>query len=297
MLDSMLKNWHSESRKMQKKEYLSNKNVCGFVSWMSDNLESNAFAHEYWNRKKSKLWSCTSLYNALEGYEWPFPSIVRLEIPAGFSFENNSTALSVLKSNLLESLNAKDDDGFYLAAIDVMTWGGVRNGNVAWLTKNKIDITQLILNARDAFNLGCIENSVISLPTFRFNSGMTKVYSLICDNFIIYDSRVAAALEWAVVLYAKNQSFQVIPEELQFPHAPSRNGIHKRNANFNSMMFPSLRPGPHHAAWNLKASWLLDAVLKNSRPQKSKFSNYGENSLRALEAALFMLGYDLIQND
>lgn len=37
----------------------------------------------------------------------------------------------------------------------------------------------------------------------RSNAGLTKVYSLVLDDFIIYDSRVAAALAWLVMIWGR----------------------------------------------------------------------------------------------
>jgi hypothetical protein len=42
---------------------------------------------------------------------------------------------------------------------------------------------------------------VLRSKNLRLSSGMIKVYSLLCKDFIIYDSRVAAGLGWMVVKY------------------------------------------------------------------------------------------------
>ena len=46
---------------------------------------------------------------------------------------------------------------------------------------------------------------------------MTKIYSLLVDDFIIYDTRVAAALGWAIVKYCREQKLEELPEYLRFP--------------------------------------------------------------------------------
>ena len=60
-------------------------------------------------------------------------------------------------------------------------------------------------------------------------------------------------------------------------------------------VFPRLHSGPLHAAWNLRASWLLKAIIDHANAAVSQFKqvNGPGNPLRALEAALFMIGYDL----
>ncbi len=68
-----------------------------------------------------------------------------------------------------------------------------------------------------------------------------------------------------------------------------------RNPSRGPLEFPSLASGPFHAAWNLKASWLLEEALR-AAGTASQFNNAslnGGDALRALEAALFMIDYDL----
>lgn len=88
---------------------------------------------------------------------------------------------------------------------------------------------------------------------------MTKVYSLICESLVIYDSRVAAALGWIVVKYCQAMGLRQVPTELRFPWAPAKSAPgasnpKQRNPSAGSLIFPTLRAGALHAEWNLKAS-------------------------------------------
>lgn len=107
--------------------------------------------------------------------------------------------------------------------------------------------------------------------TLRFNSGMTKVYSLLCDNFVIYDSRVAAALGWAIVKYCQLHGLATVPELLCFPWAAAKEGL------------------------GADRKRLMQAVLDHPNARESHFHTVEapNNPLRALEAAFFMIGYDL----
>ena len=186
------------------------------------------------------------------------------------------------------------------AAVDVMTWGGVRAGNVRWLHANQTLLPQILSSTRQALDAGNDDHPLLGARDLRFNAGMTKVYSLICDRFVIYDSRVGAALGWAVVKFCQTRKLPEIPQELRFPWAPAMGAANdlspkRRNAGQSGLTFPRLVSGTTHACWNLKASWLLSAVLEHAATQSSGF-NQIENfhtRLRALEAALFMIGYDL----
>lgn len=284
---------------MKKDCYIADENVKGFVAWLSSNLKSNAFEHSYWNRRKREDWSCSSLSDAWKKYEWNFPEIDRLEVKSGCSFADNEKALRTIKDSLICALKSGSDSATLDTAIAVMTWGNVRGGerkgNVNWLTKNEKGLADLLLSTQDALDQADTKGAERLGSNIRFNAGMTKIYSLICKNFVIYDSRVAATLGWGVVKYCEQNSLTEIPKELCFPHAPFRGGTHKRDASVNSLKFPILRPGQHHMQWNLKASWLLESVLKHKNLKDTEVFENSQSPLRALEAALFMIGYDLCQ--
>ena len=88
-----------------------------------------------------------------------------------------------------------------------------------------------------------------------------------------------------------------IPRILAFAYGNSRGNINRNpNCKGDKSQFPLLRSGNrynNHIENNLKANWLLGKVLKCG---KSKF-NSEENPLRALEAALFMIGYSMPNNE
>jgi hypothetical protein len=121
---------------------------------------------------------------------------------------------------------------------------------------------------------------------------MTKIYSLLVDDFIIYDSRVGAALGLLVVRYCQAQNLSTIPPLLRFPWAPANEtntvAPKNRNPSIGNLCIGQIRRAEEHVRWNLRASWLLRELVGKSQ----QFSEQG-NSLRALEAALFMIGYDL----
>ena len=287
---------------MKKSTYLTSPAIIQFVNWLATNLDNGTLSHRYINRKSGGIWNCDSLYDAYAQYHWPHPALPHLSRPKGASFAHNAVTLSALRGNLQNALHpAPDDRAARLAVIDVMTWGGVRAGNVHWIHANTDGLARRIIAIRDALNANDTSDPLLTDPNLRFNAGMTKVYSLICESLIIYDSRVAAALGWIVVKYCQAMGLQQVPKELRSPWAPAKStpsasNPKQRNPSAGALTFPTLRSGAHHAQWNLKASWLLEAVLSSPMAQSSEFVTslpQGER-LRALEAALFMIGYDLI---
>ena len=63
------------------------------------------------------------------------------------------------------------------------------------------------------------------------NSGFTKIYSLYINDFIIYDSRVGAALCYLVKLYCIEQKQGGVPSSLKFAYGDARNPEVNRNPN------------------------------------------------------------------
>lgn len=285
---------------MTKNNYLSILAVKQFVEWLSANLDNATLGHSYINRRTGN-WSCGSLYDAYRQYHWPHPALPHLSLPKGSSFATSASTLAALRHTLQVSLARPSNDAATCsAAIDVMIWGGVRAGNVRWLNVNQSGLSNVLLDIRDALNANDTTNTRLGEPTLRFNAGMTKVYSLICESLIIYDSRVAAALGWAVTLFCHAKGLPNVPQELSFPWAaaktaPSHPSPKRRNPSVGALTFPNLRAGTEHAKWNLKASWILGAVLASPNAQASQFKQSvpANDQLRAVEAALFMIGYDL----
>lgn len=285
---------------MIKSTYLANTDVNEFVQWMSAKLDDGIFARSYKNRRTGEAWSCQSLSDAFTQYYWPHPAIPQLGVPAGATFTENEKVLAVLQKALHEALRPTPSDVKACnAAIAVMAWGGVRAGNVSWLRANQKGLAQLLIEISNALSAGDTTHPLLTSMTLRFNAGMTKVYSLICKDFIIYDSRVAAALCQAVVKFCDATGRMEIPMELRFLWAPAKEGKNqqepkRRDPNERQFVFPQLRPGAPHAEWNIKASWLLRKTLDHAKaPNGFNKGDGPTDPLRALEAALFMIGYDL----
>lgn len=277
---------------MNKTEYLSDPFAEKFIHWLSNNLDTGVTKHSYINSTQKKLWSCDSIFDAYQKYYWKFPAIPSYRINAGSTFEESKNALKVLQMSLINSIQKNQIEDVCEATKAVMAWGGVKYKNINWLENNKNSLPGILTEVKIALNGNSTDAYPINDKNLRFNSGMTKIYSLICDKFIIYDSRVAAALGLFINKFCSESSLQKVPDSLAFPHMPAK-GSHCRNPSNKNFHFPILRTGSHHAIWNLKASWLLDAILTHENSRNSGFNQMGEYKLRALESALFMIGYEI----
>jgi hypothetical protein len=294
-----LKNANPQEYLMKRQDYLNLSHVTGFIRWLATELDSESlFQHQYVDRRSGKQWACKSLYGAFQNYSWNHPGNVRLGFNPGVSSTSNGAALSALSLDLVAA--AGSDSRTLKATLDVMAWGGVTARNAEWLKSNASGLSHTVHSVQAAINTGDSESPVLRSKNLRFNSGMTKVYSLVCKDFIIYDSRVAAGLGWLVVKYCQVHGLNKVPDVLSFPWAAAKEGENvtapkRRDPGIGSLQFKRLRSGHHHALWNMRASWILNSVLAHPSAAGSSFHSVAAPNapLRAVEAALFMLGYDL----
>lgn len=283
---------------MNKEQYLASDHVRPFATWFGQNLTTGRFAHGWVDRKRRNLLrNFASVHDAFVQYHWPFSALPDHGIARGTTFGESVIALGRFKRLLRD---ATDDSQALHATTGVMQWGGVANGNVKWLRERANDsaLLETLIETAKALAEGETANRVLTARTLRFNAGMTKVYSLMVPDFIIYDSRVAAAIGWAVVHYCTEHGLESVPPELAFGVRAAKEGPNpanpkSRNPSRGALHFATLLHGPGFAAWNLKASWLLVAALEAAKGAGESPFHAEANPLRALEAALFMIGYDL----
>lgn len=272
--------------------------VAAFIDWLACELDSNTlFKHAYVDRRSGAKWSCDSLYGAYQAYAWNHPGNARLAFNPGVSAVSNANALEALRSDLLA---ADNDERVLQGALDVMAWGGVSARNAEWLKANQVGLGRMVQEVKAALIKKDPDAPILRAKALRFNAGMTKIYSLICPDFVIYDSRVAAGLGLLVVQYCKAKGLTKVPAGLNFPWAAAKEGQNSaapknRNPSTGTLQFKRLRSGSHHARWNINASWVLSQVAGHPRSAASPFraNTTPAQTLRALEQALFMVGYDL----
>jgi len=283
---------------MYRHQYLHS--VSDFIDWFASHLDHpSLFAHSYIDRRTARTLTFPTLFDACLQYRWKHKGAYGS--PAGTCLQSNDAALNSLRNVLQRGINSGNDSQTLEASIEVMAWGGVQAGNVRWLTANAKGLAQTIASVCAALASDNLSHPLLTgHQPLRFNAGMTKVYSLLVNDFIIYDSRVAAALGWIVVKYCQHRQLSAVPRELAFPWAPAKGGAtaqfpKNRDPGLGSCHFPRLISGELHAIGNLKAGWILAEVLL--RAAKNPFNNASSvPALRQLEAALFMIGYDLPLN-
>jgi hypothetical protein len=128
------------------------------------------------------------------------------------------------------------------------------------------------------------------------NAMMTKVHSLVADDGLpIYDSRVAGAVAALVELYrcTTEQKWTSLPDDLHFPSTDRRR---------TARSFADDALSPQHIYYShsdspmrwAKAKIKLGRVMRHSLTVNPRLFGSAPNQERmhALEATLFMTGYD-----
>ncbi|WAD25395.1 hypothetical protein OS670_13305 [Pseudomonadaceae bacterium T75] len=286
---------------MTKTEFLALEQTERFVGWFAEIINGDRplmFCHE--------RGTDTSLRAALSRYAWPNKRIDiatpkgMLSIKAWSNFGVNEAVLNELADGINACLKQRSPDNQELAGWirAIMVWGGVftrsgknqAKGNAGWLDEHTPHLTAYIRNALDALK-GDDDISHLNMKNLRSNAGTTKVHSLTLPNFVIYDSRVAAALAWLVRRWAI-ESEEIVPEHLRFAcmRAKTSKTVLKRRSP-DEKVFRYFAPTGHfrshhkHALWNIRANWIVQAAI--AQAQANDWSS------RKVEAALFMMGDEL----
>ena len=134
------------------------------------------------------------------------------------------------------------------------------------------------------------------LSGFKYmGAGFSKIYSLMLADFPIYDSRVACALTSLIVLFCEDTARAKVPPMLDLG-VPLDETKHERNPSREPYVIRNIRPRSQesfHARSNVKAAWLLRNLATKTPGQFEAVS--GDRRVRAIEAGLFMLGYERLR--
>ena len=264
---------------VRRDDYLDHECVRPFVEWLRRRVgDEEAFEHSYRMLKPACDWRCSSLWEAHTNYCW-----------RGKDFKANQEELDGLRADMLAAVEGDDNSRFVDAACGILHWGGVTRGNVQTLRDLGPEALSRFREAACLLDPSHADTSHLGRVR-HMNSGWTKVYALMLDDLPIYDGRVGAAMGYLVRRYCIDEKLCEVPALLQFRWLAGK-GNHNRNPSVGSLQFPRLsHTDPRRwAECNVWAAWVLVEVACEGR--------FGElcanRRLRALEAALFMIGYQL----
>lgn len=264
---------------MNKQEYIRHSDVAEFIGFLADIISGELpLKHAYYDRKLKRTLEFSTLYSAFEQYHWN-----------GANFYDNKAEIDVLVDKFQSSNSSQS---FYQTCIDTLYWGdGNRKGSLFTHNKNWLDKLDCVQsNVLEALHI--LTNDELDVSGFqsqyRSNAGFTKLYAFIKpEEFIIYDSRVAAALAYFIILFCQSKQYKSVPPLLQIRLAEAK-GNSCRVFNVYGLSFKKWSNSQNHAQSNVYVNWLVTEAFKKATKLKSnQFQN-----IREIEAALFMIGYD-----
>lgn len=286
-----------------REDYLKEKSVQDFSDWLDSKFDpAGVFNHSFYLAKAKLHWQCRSLYEAFENYRWEYNIYCSLNSnqAKGSSFKESFKYMEDLAGTLRSAVRNGNNPLAIKASLSMLAWGGVLAWNQERIEQLGSQICNYFTYVQESLDLQKV--SLQFQNDIHINSGFTKLYFLLVDDFVMYDGRVGAALGLLGRLYAEETGLAAIPDPVKFSFgsgkvAAPNNKVNRRNPSTNKYKLPEFGGNRvRHLTDNIKASWLLKAIADRT---SSRFSLLPQDPplnmrLTAIQSALFMVGYDVI---
>jgi hypothetical protein len=276
-----------------------------FIDFLVTRFENTNYAWKWRDPKRHLRGSYGNIRDALARYHWPIrkqfgksPYFV-----SGADYASNELLLLEFQSRLRLAAETNDADLALQICKDVQRWGGTDRAPRGGGNLHRLDqihageglvayLKSLVKRLETCENTG----TFLARSDFVSNAGFTKIYSLFCPDFVIYDSRVAAVLGAFLAQWVATGN--TVDDSLKLAWMPPNEGEGVESPKLrdpSTIDFPldQVRDRKEHFISNVRASWILSAVASR---MKSPGIWPLHNRLRALEAALFTMGHDLSGN-
>ena len=277
---------------MIRQDYIDDNDVSRFINFLVDDIQGKGkdlnhkltIVDTKTPKNYENLRTIHSLKEAYESYFW-----------ASKGFDETSLLLAPLRLSLCSAYYSGDKERLVAAAKEVFDWGlqpSAAEHNVSWATRHENFVSSIATALRE-ISSDNPDTKKFDDKTCRMNSGFTKVYALLHPGSIIYDGRVGAALGFLVSRFlAQGSENQKLPSSLAFPWAKGASKAN-RDPSSGKLEFPKigLKNG-NHALWNIRANWIIQEVVKEII-DTGKASWLTGEPIRKIEAALFMIGYEV----
>ncbi|SOE97711.1 hypothetical protein SAMN05414139_10868 [Burkholderia sp. D7] len=295
---------------MNRHDFLKQPDVDAFIDWLANTLATMRVALHVAESPYNPVridHAAVGVEDVLRHYCWKasWKDARSGETVRSSDWSSTRQSLARLSEWLRETVSSGDDDAACLAAKQVLYWGGVRGAIpfVERLTRER-RLCAYIGELAPLFALdGDQQITVLNRTNVeRFDAGLTKIHALLdITGSPIYDSRVGAAF---AMLYALFRAQRGAPQDqtfepLRFPSGPAR-GAQIRDPGRLGMtrapqFYTSRVSDEDWARWQLKAGWIICAVLEKTTLFADEGTGLSDLASRAhaFEASMFMLGYDL----
>ncbi len=298
-------------------DYLRHAEVARFVAFVRKALEgSQPFHHEFQIRDRRRppqlpnvaagKFKVAKLEQAFDSYWWDRNG-----------FDVNKARLDAVQISVATAVQAEcqspstADVLAHDALAAVLEWGAggqsasLYRSNMAWAAQAVADsmegnpgLAERLRAGRAVLDADAPDYTIFNASFGpRMNAGLTKYFSLACQQSIIYDGRVGAALGLLVrsMLELDDPQLPEVPKELRFPYGAQNPGKNRtaaqalnRNPSKSRFVFTNLgNRSMNWAMWNCRANWILTKAIAESNASWCKAAD----GLRRVEAALFTVGY------
>lgn len=272
-----------------KEYYLSIDVVDAFSHFLADYLSARAFESPYLTENlRPKTYYCfVSIQDAYEQFMMEQKNI-DLEARA-----------DQYREPIREAFLAHDDERLY-ELINALYDERLQKRNNEWLLGVDLSVSDLIGYGYEQFKSESPDYRLFGVKHGpRMTSNLSRIYSLLIDDFLTYESRVVATLCYFIREFCLEKGIK-LPEELQFYRLQGwgkDKKVNERNASWGDNIFPSLdavkkqpKRESEFAKSNCLASWVcmraIEIALERPEGQWLK----GDRPLRKLQAAFFMMG-------
>ncbi len=245
------------------------------------NQISNAQCHVDFGKRKGKI-DFTSIKSAAEQYTY-----------------ESSGKYSVSIDRQLDTLEETPDAELILQCIEVFDWGGVQASNIidAINLHRKNELKPYLTECKVWFEND--DDLIVNLDKLSWSSGWTKVFSFMFELTTIYDSRVAAYINF--ILASFFDSLESLGQKSELTkitkHLVSFKGSGKRvrclNSELRGMLGIKMKSSDDKRNFkaNKVASWFLRYLCK------LEYGEVTQANFRQMDKAMFMLGFDIKQID
>ncbi|RBW67113.1 hypothetical protein DS893_00725 [Vibrionales bacterium C3R12] len=245
------------------------------------NQISNAYCQVDFGKRKGKI-DFTSIKSAAEQYTY-----------------ESSGKYSVSIDRQLGTLEETQNAELILQCVEVFDWGGVQASNIidAINLHRKNELKPYLAECKVWFEND--DDLIVALDKLSWSSGWTKVFSFMFELTTIYDSRVAAYINYIFAsffdslqgLEQKSELTMITKHLVSFKGSGTR--VRCLNSELRGMLGVKMKSSDDKRNFkaNKVASWFLRYL------SKLEYGEVTQANFRKMDKAMFMLGFDIKQID
>lgn len=288
---------------MLRTEYYKTAVIQDFLTFLVKACKDNGFIHMWTSFdtkstgiKKGQIWRCHSILDAADKYYWP--ASAGKDKAKVYSLAETSLLLDDLSAQLQRAIQVSDTELTKEICNSILYWGGVsRYPNVAKDFRQVnfpiVDYLNAVLSALASDELDSENLRLANGHTFKIDSGLTKIYALLYNRFVIFDSRVGCALALLARQFwsTSGNDITTLPKSLRYLWSGDQT---RRNPNLGEKtIFPKFAKNKSvmRIQQNIEVSWLIWALAERLLDEQLVSGISTEQVSRQIEAGLFMIGY------